>query len=279
MADGDREWGGSLHSSFRLLPRTGVSDHLRTFLEADGLTQTEVLERLAYDTARAGEDPGELPDPKRFRDPKHLYEVIGLLHQADDGTIHITDLGDAVRRWLDSVSEENIPVLGRHVAFALAACQLRNPTRAGQKYARDVTVFPFAFIWRAMLALDGKIASDELNRALFKVASEDQLEDAIERIRVSRSTGQVEVMGDETISGSRKNDRIIPWMSLASFGWSILTDKRGGEESGYYEIRSNCRDLIRDAASVSYEHREFDSTQDYVRYLTRHAAVPPRSTS
>src|SRR6202041_1394751 len=103
----------------------------------------------------------------------------------EEGKLHVTSLGQTTLRWLNLMNEKNVFILGRHAAYCLAACQLRNPTGAGQ-FDPSVTVFPYAFIWRAMLALDGTIDSDELNRAMFRITSEAELLDAITKIQAAR---------------------------------------------------------------------------------------------
>jgi hypothetical protein len=270
LSDG-REWGGSLHSTFRLLPEP--AGHLRPFLESDGLHKGAVLAKLPYDAARAGAAAGSTPDPKRYRDARQVYQTVGLLYEDDDGAVRITDLGAATLRWLDIVNEKNALILGRHAAYALSACQLRHPSRAGLKYDDDVIVFPFAFIWRAMLALEGRISSDELNRAIFKVTNEQELEEAVETIAEAREKEDESLMGDETITGSSKNDRIIPWVALASFGWTLFPDKR--TTGDYYELADRSRDLVAEAAAIRRRHIEFDSIADYVAHVSRAAALPP----
>src|SRR5205823_5166130 len=69
------EWSGGLHLSYRLIP--GVSDHLKTFLSAEnGTPWQEIHAALPYDSERAG--AGAAPDPRRYRDPKQLYETAGF---------------------------------------------------------------------------------------------------------------------------------------------------------------------------------------------------------
>lgn len=266
-------WGGSLHQTFRLIP---PAPHLRPFLESDGLRWERVLERLAYAPSRARGSAGSRPDPKRYRDPKQVYETAGLLYQDTEGCVRVTALGKATLRWLDLINERNAPILGKHAAYALSACQLRNPTGAGVSYHPDMKVFPFAFIWRAMLALDGKISSDELNRAIFKVKNEDDLGEAIRLIRDSRAAGDdLELMGEETVPGPGKNDRIIPWMCIASFGWTLIRDKRAGEVRGYYTIPARMETLLREASAAKHRHRDFgNSVEHYVKHLSEAAALP-----
>jgi hypothetical protein len=265
----EEQWGGSLHQTFRLLPKP--SDNLQPFLESDGLHKDEVLARLPYDAARAGDREADLPDPKRYRDGKQVYQTAGLLYEDDDGIVRVTDLGRATRRWIPIITEKNARILGRHAAYALAAAQLVNPTGAGRKYNPELRVFPFAFIWRAMLQLDDRISSDELNRALFKVRNEADLDKAIAVIAEAREAEDPELMGEETISDVRKNDRIIPWIALASFGWVLIADKQYGE---YYSIRPTTKGLLREASQLRRRHIDFPSADAYIRHLSRGAALP-----
>ena len=268
-AAGLTRWSGALHQTFRLLPEP--SDHLRPFLEAEGKTQNEVLNALPYDRSRTPA-PGSGPDPKRYRDSKQVYQTIGLLYEGGDGLVRVTALGRATLRWLDLINGKNFVLLARHAAYSLAACQLVNPTGAGERYDDSMRVFPFAFIWRAMLRLGGSLSSDELNRGIFVVKNESDLAAAIDAIRRSREASNPGLMGPETVTEPKKNDRIIPWMSLASFGWTLIADKRGGEDA--YRIKRETLDIIKEASQVRHRHREFGSEPEYVSYISDCAAMP-----
>jgi hypothetical protein len=250
------------------------SRNLSVFLESDGRTPDEVLHLLPYDTERSA-TPGATPDAKRYRDGKQVYQTIGLLYEDEANHVVVTDLGRAVYRWLDRLSFNNAPVLGRHAASALAGCQLRNPTGAGRDYDESMVVFPYAFLWRTMLSLDNCISSDELNRGLFRVRNAAEIVDCVKAVRASRITGDPTTIGEETITGDRKNDRIIPWIAAASFGWTLIADKREEQGGTWYRIRPNCVDLLRDASRIEREHRDFSSVHSYVSYLSQLAAVPP----
>mgnify|MGYP007030117675 CR=1 FL=1 len=265
------EWGGSLHTTFRLLPTP--LGHLKPFLESDGLTQEEILQKLPYDRSRSRGPAGAVPDAKRYRDCRQIYETAGLVYE-EGGILHVTELGRATLRWLPLLSEKNVPLLGRHAAYALAACQLQNPIGV-QPYDSKVRVFPFSFIWRAMLALEARISSDELNRALFKVTNEEQLGQAIEAIREARRLNDLDVMGAETLTGDKKNDRVIPWISIASFGWTLIAEKRTGDVEGYYTIRPRAKGILREAAAIRHRHRDFGSNKrEYVEYIAEAACLP-----
>lgn len=269
-------WTGSLHQTFRLTG--GVQSRtLIPLLESDGLTQDEILPRLPYDRARAvarNSVDSSRPDPKRYRDAKQVYQTIGLLYERSDGKLKVTDLGKTTLRWTRIINDKNSVILARYAAYALSACQLRNPTGSGIKYSDRMKVFPFQFIWRAMLALDGKINSDELNRALFRVCNEDDLEAAIQKISHFRRSGKLADMGDEVITGQRKNDRIIPWISLASFGWTLFPDKRGSNDGAYYVLPPHTFQIIREAAQIKHKHKEFPSVESYIEYISFSACLP-----
>ena len=186
--------------------------------------------------------------------------------------MRVTSLGIATLRWLDLINAKNFIILAKNAAYALSACQLRNPVGMGKQYHESVNVFPFAFIWRAMLALEGRISSDELNRAIFKVTNEKELITAIAKITAARTKKDIKVLGPETISGSKKDDRIIPWMSLASFGWTLFSDKSKG--GGYYEIFESTKPIIRDASRIHHKWRDFDSAKAYAEHVANAAALP-----
>ena len=264
-------WKHSLRQSFRILPEP--SGHLRVFLESEGRNQEEVLANLPYDAARSA-SPSVSPNPKRYRDSRYVYESIGLLFEDDDGRIKLTDLGTATKRWLAIIHEKNCHILCRHAAYALAAVQLRNPTPPGLEYAQEMEVFPIAFIWRAMLSLDNRINSDELNRVILRTRNVDDLLEGIERIRTARVSGVPDDLGEELIAGAKKNDRIIPWMAMASFGWTCVADK-SSDATGFYTIKPRCIGFLRQAVSIRRRHREFASVNDYVQFISRSASLPP----
>lgn len=268
-------WTGSLHQTFRLLGAR--SPTLVPFLESDGRTMDEVLKLLPYDMARAkarGVIVNKGPDPKRYRDSRQVYQTAGLLYERDDGCLKVTELGQATLRWTHILNVNNSVILAKHAAYALAACQLKNPTGSGRKYDKDMHVFPFQFIWKAMLALDGKISSDELNREIFRVRNELDLGLAITRISEARLSGTIENLGAEVIFGNNKNDRIIPWLSLASFGWTLFPDKRGSEDGSYYKLSERTLDIVREAAQIKHKHRNFSSVEEYIEYVSSSACLP-----
>jgi hypothetical protein len=266
------EWPGSLHQTFRLLP--AASDHLVVFLQSDGRTPDEVLAELPYDAARS-RSKSRVPSSKRYRDPKQVYQTVGLLYEGSDGLIHVTPFGHATLRFLSVLNDANAVVLGAYAAYALAGCQLRNPTGAGKKYHPSMEVFPFAFIWRAMLELDLKISSEELNREIFYTRNEDDLVEAINRIARARQQGNSGLMRTPVLTGHAVNDRIISWIALAGLGYTLLLDKRQDESRTYYRVRDDAVPVLERASSMRLPHRDFASTEEYVEYISDLAGLPP----
>lgn len=266
-------WSTSFRSTLRLIRRPDAAEDLvDVFLSSDGRTRDEVLTRLPFDRNRS-KSPGETPDPKRYRDGRQLLRTIGLVYEDQGKLLRVTALGRAVERWRQVLSPGNAAVLGRHAAQALAACQLRNPTREGSRYQEDIKVFPFAFIWKAMLLLDDSITSPELNRAIFRVRNEDELLLAVEKIRAYRLSGDLNSLGEEVETSPEKNDRILVWMAWASFGWTLIMDKR--ESAGErYTIAPQARRLIADAAMIRHKHRNFQIEQDYIQFISECAGLP-----
>lgn len=266
------EWAGGLHQTFRLLP--DVSDRLVVFLESDGRSPDEVLAALPYDAARSSSGTGG-PDRKRYRDPKQVFQTAGLLYEGDDALVHVTALGLTTLRFLAVLNEMNAPVLGAHAAYALAGCQLRNPTGAGMRYDASMEVFPFAFIWRAMLDLDYQISSDELNREIFRTRGEEDLEEAIENIKIARAEGDPDLLRAPVVTGKAVNDRIIPWIALAGFGYTLILDKSNDIDRVYYRVRPDAVAVLERATSLRLPHRKFASTAEYVEYISDLAGLPP----
>jgi len=257
----------------RLIRRSDAAEDLvDVFLSNDGQTRDHILARLPFDRNRS-KSPGQIPNAKRYRDGRQLLRTIGLVYENEEKLLRVTELGRAVERWRPVLSPGNAAVLGRHAAQALAACQLRNPTREGSRYQEDISVFPFAFIWRAMLLLDDSITSPELNRAIFRVRNEDELLLAVEKIKHYRLSGDLDSLGAEVETSPEKNDRILVWMAWASFGWTLIMDKREST-GGSYMIAPQARRLIGEAAMIRHKHRNFEIEQDYIQFISECAGLP-----
>jgi len=63
-------------------------------------------------------------------------------------------------------------------------------------------------------------------------------------------------------------------MSLASFGWTVFPDKRGGEDGNYYELVPKTMHIVKEASRIRRKHRTFETTEEYVLHVSRCAALP-----
>jgi hypothetical protein len=271
-------WNPSLHTSWRLFPVSNGSRgtaNLPIFLESQGRTSAEVLALLPREEARS-QTGGLSADPKRFRDPRLIYELSGLLWEdRTTHVVHLTDLGNTCRRWIGGLTLGNYTLLARHAVLALSAMELRNPTEEGENYQHTMEVFPALFVWEAMLELGCRISSEEMNRAVMNVKTHDDLRDAIRRVREARNSGNKADLGKAVVpDGPAQNDRIIPWMSLVSFGWLLMKDKRESE-SGDYELRPECIRMVEYACGLPRRLMNTTSIDRYVQRISDAACLPP----
>ena len=119
-------WGGSLHQTFRLRPEP--STNLFPFLSSDKKTPKDLLLLLPYHKARS-RSPKTIPDHKRYRDGKQVYQTLGFIYEKD-GIINTTYFGKSLLRFLPKMNDVNKWIFLSHAVIALAHCQLRNPSGA-----------------------------------------------------------------------------------------------------------------------------------------------------
>jgi hypothetical protein len=271
-------WNPSLHTSWRLFATSNgsrVTANLPVFLKSDGRSNSEVLAILPREEARS-QTGSATADSKRFRDPRLIYELSGLLWEdRETHIIHLTDLGKTCGRWIGGLKIGNYTLLARHAVLALSVMELRNPTEEGRNYRSDMEVFPALFVWEAMLELGCKISSEEMNRAIMNVRNYDELRSAIDRIKHARRSGETDAMGDAVVKDTRaQNDRIIPWMSLVSFGWLLMKDKRESA-CGEYELRPECIPIVEYACCIQRKLMNFKDIEPYVKHISDSACLPP----
>jgi hypothetical protein len=77
------------------------------------------------------------------------------------------------------------------------------------------------------------------------------------------------------ITGNAVNDRIIPWVALAGFGWTLIHDKSRDPQRTYYRVNPDASTIVSRAAALRHPHLDFDNTADYVEYVSGLAGLPP----
>lgn len=272
-------WSNSFHESFSVVPTGKPTDaQVNLFLSSHGKSERDVL--AAWPKGRpnmitAGQ-PLKPANPKQFRNMSQLLRNIGLAYtdtSGNDGVVCVTRLGQEVLEWRqDGLNGSNVRIIARYASRAIAAAQLQNPTREAKGY-NGTRVFPFQFIWRAMLSLDNRISIPELERAMFVVNNEADLGEAILKIRHFRETGNLNDLGPTNANGD--DEGVAAWMCWASFGWSLIPKRKAGGD-GYYRIPHGWPlQIIREAATTRQRHRTFSTDREYVEHLSACAGLPP----
>ncbi len=272
-------WSNSFHESFSVVPTGKPTDaQVNLFLSSHGQTETDVL--AAWPKGRPNMQTAGQPlkpaNPKQFRNMSQLLRNIGLAYtdnSGKDGVVRVTRLGQEVLGWRqDGLNNNNVRIIARYASRAIAAAQLHNPTREAKGYV-GARVFPFQFIWRAMLALDNRISIPELERAIFVVNNEADLGEAILKIQGYRETGNLDDLGATNANGD--DEGVAAWMCWASFGWTLIPKRKAGGD-GYYRIPNGWPlQIIREVATTRQRHRTFSTDREYVEYLSACAGLPP----
>jgi len=118
--------------------------------------------------AVTGED---LSRPRRWH---KIFERMGLLFLNDGGVTELTDLGRFMVQAEATASKNFRRELARLAVSVLRKYQLKNPVDEGEDhYPDDCDIHPYWAVWKAAIALDGRIHWDELNREIFRVRSRD----------------------------------------------------------------------------------------------------------
>lgn len=217
----------------------------------------------------------------RARRSHKILERMGVLYQDEEGNTRLTDLGRSLREVPETVNlqervaQEAIPILAKY--------QLRNPVDdPNGDYPAGTDLHPYWAIWKAAAELDWRLHWDELNRELFWVLEHEDLDAAIERIRVARGqsgydptlTGalrpraynQQDAPQGKTPDGQVRDQKTTPWFRKAGFGGLLLLEP-GRSGHGFWSVPEHLRPLLRDATRTPPPCRHFDNAQDWYRYF------------
>ena len=218
---------------------------------------------------------------KRARRPHKLLERMGVLYLDAEGNTRLTDLGRSLRE----IPETN--ELRRRVADAslpiLAKYQLKNPVDdPHDEYPADADIHPYWAIWKAASELDWRLHWDELNREIFWVLKQQDLDDAVERIRSARKQSgydpvkgiglraraynQADAPAGKTPDGQVRDQKTTPWFRKAGFGGLIL-EEPGHTGEGYWLVPEDLRDLVLGVVQKAPPYYEFDDPQDWYVYF------------
>lgn len=216
--------------------KESIREHLKAFLNMDGVDWN--------DYAAQRNMSGQTVADSRMRTNRKMYERLGLIYR-DNDKIRLSELGIQIKNLKPILEKEKEICLYkiRDIAISiLSRYQLKNPVD-GVKVQEDCNVHPCFCIWQAMRGLDDKIHYEEMNRVILHVMKEDELEEAIDKIRSARkryssyehlSEGQLEDALGIRVHNEQPTARIVPWLSFA--GWGGLIIKQVLDEDGYRHL-------------------------------------------
>lgn len=221
---------------------------------------------------------------QRFRTYKALFRGLGILYD-EDGHLKNTDLGSALLQLLEEQYEavddfgRQLAVtsrgrLARLVAPALARYQLASPLASAQ-YPPDTNVRPLMAIWRAMRTLDNKLHWEELGRALTPCLKDDDVDSAIEAIRVARAHPTFDPRNPAVMdgllgprqpdAGADQSDRLDTWFSRAAFKGLLLEPR--DRPDGYRYLTPEHVPLIDEILADPPPFNPTSDVGDYVRWI------------
>lgn len=285
-----RSWGSLGQHAFQLLPTP--SPELRHLLSTDSISAPVLVAQLLHDQDHQlmYDDPYQmdiLATQKvwwssrnrvdhaigRYQDMLQLCELMGLCYEGTDHQLHVTPFGMLVFRLLDQLNEQNSRLLHSYAVQALTVCQLASPLHRAPDVAAD-NLFPCICIWRALLALDGWLSTEELHRVLLQVMTMEDLDAAILRIAHARTTQDDISSGFPAFPSSHVASQVHTWMSLASFGWTLLAPEYIGDAAWCYRVRPTATAFLTRAVRSHPRSYHFPTVHAYVTYIAQAAGVP-----
>ncbi len=265
---------------FQNEPFTKLGDQLSVLLRMDGANG---MDEDAIKRATGA----ELKRPRRWH---KIYERMGLMYRVGNNT-QISPLGRMLLDLDNRIKAESKSIpreIARHALAILVKYQLNNPLENGGsgQYPASCTVHPYYAILRAADELDGKIHWDELNRELMRIMTDEELEEAIDRIKVSREQpdynpekggsakaplrdrcyDQKDAPMGKTPEGQIRDQKTTPWFRRAGFGGLLLSNP-GQIGQGYWSIPEDVRDLVHQAVSSPPVFMPTESVEDWQAYF------------
>jgi len=217
--------------------RITCRSHLAAFLRLDGVGWQD------YSLQR--EIAGLNVEDSRLRTYRKLYERLGLIYRKSN-RIRLAALGLSVRELTTLSSTEITSALSntkKQAIVTLAKYQLRNPAESDhRRLGESCDVLPFLCIWKAMLSLDNKLHTEELNRVMLRVMTMSQVDSAISKIRSVRqilaSYKELdEAILEEYLGASVCTDqpyaRMASIFSLAGWGGLVIRQQAGSDGFRY----------------------------------------------
>lgn len=252
-----------------------INSKLVGFAKSDGSVYQRPYELLSSNI------DGSLSE-NRIETWKKLFQELGLVW-VEDGILRLTDFGrlfDQKHNEIEQKVDQSTRALAKAAASVLGRHQLLNPTTQNRGYPPNCNVLPHRAIWTAMKELDS-LHWEELHRVLLKVMVQDDLDEAIEKIKKANKSSdyspQDPISANKYLGEAIYTDaeqaarRITPWFSAAGFG-GLLIDRE--PKNGRRFLTSIGESVVSDELQKEVSWRDFGSDQKkWISYLTSELSI------
>lgn len=210
----------------------------------------------------------------RIRTYRKLYERLGLVFIRDHKIEHSklsTDI-ENLEYSIKSFAESKLKETSFSVVKILSRYQYSNPIDSTRKGESIPNVHPYFLLWKAMRSLGNKIHFEEVNRVLIKVESDDEIDEAIEKIKAAREVIQGDYANSKTLDSElghsvitkQTSARIAPLFSIA--GWGGLLIERTQDSDGFRNLCSHALNAIDHILLNPPIFYDTDDEDDWISY-------------
>lgn len=257
------EFSGGLALDGRLADFLAIEGH-------DGRSERAFRDQLGKDHSR----------PRRWH---KIYERMGLLYPGD-GNTRLAHLGRLIR---DLGSPEGYRLLlAREVLQVLWRYQFNNPFE--KSFPAEADIHPYYAVIRAAAELDWRLHWDEVNRELMWLTRDDQISQAIDRIRQARTDASYSSFiggrsneagllrkrahnaedgeGDRSPEGQLRDQKLTPFLKRAGFAELLLKPGRSGG-GGYWTVPEDVRTVVAEALNHVPISRGFANKEDWIEWF------------
>lgn len=228
------------------IPEVTAPHYLYALLKTDGQAFREnnyavarhhledAIERFT-NRSTGGQRPSASISEQRLRTWKSAFEEMGLLTVDADGSVRATRFGNAVIAGLKKVenslssSNARIASLGAQVANRVLLAKPDNNGRPAAGVPERADLRPLRAIWRAFRRCGDRLHWQDINRVLGHIHSENEVDEAIDRITTFRQTypdaypsdaESLNALGPTTLSDDPRH--ITPWINRAGLGGMLI---------------------------------------------------------
>ena len=255
-----------------------LREHLEAFCKMDGVGWT--------DYNAQNESSGLTTSGSRLRTYRKMYEKFGLIYR-DNDILRLSRLGKQMKSLTGNLEKKKEEVLNQLRTTAidiLSRYQLKNPQEK-EKLPDDCDVLPCIVIWKTMIALDGKLHPEEINRVLLRVMRMADLDEAIWIIREARtkygnysglSADALDNILGLPVHADQVPARIAPWFSFA--GWGGLIIEQNVDSEGFRNLTPEAVPLVEKILNNPPTYYATEDEDDWLTYYIGSAIETEENT-